>query len=284
MGRLILGIVYLDARACFDRVPSNLSMLVYKKFGLPESFCTLVKMMLDESTFRIRTQLGVSKRSYSHSEDTPIYGNGQGSASSPALWAMISSLLYQCHRELNEGALMSDPITREELINYLVGFVDDNTLFVTHWSRDQIAEKMQDSLQSWERLLFSTGGALALDKCQCHVITWEFDEDGRAFMQQPNQQNMRIQVTAGWNNTKETITQLRPNDASRMLGGHFTPIGSFQREVEYLHEKAFEWAQKIAAGGTTKADARTAYHAYLNKSIIYSAPVISLREDQCESI
>ncbi len=284
MGRLILGIVYLDAKACYDRIPSNLTMLVYKRFGLPDSLCELIKLMLDSSNFRIRTQLGVSKRSYRHTKDSPIYGNGQGSASSPALWAMISSLLYQCHRELNQGALLHDPITKEELINYLVGFVDDNTLFVTHQSKESIAECMRASLQSWERLLYTTGGALALEKCEYHVVTWEYEEDGKARMQQPEDQKMALRVTAGRDQTEEIIQQLAPHKETRMLGGHFTPLGSFQREVEYLHEKAITWTQKIAAGGISKADARKAYFAYLNKAIAYSAPVISLNKEQCGTI
>jgi hypothetical protein len=40
-----------------------------------------------------KTLLGASKHSYSHSESSPIFGTGQGSCASPALWLHISSFL-----------------------------------------------------------------------------------------------------------------------------------------------------------------------------------------------
>ena len=38
----------------------------------------------------------ISKTSYKHCTKLPIYGSGQGSSSSPSLWAFISSKLFQC--------------------------------------------------------------------------------------------------------------------------------------------------------------------------------------------
>ena len=40
--------------------------------------------------------------------------------------------------------------------------------------RTQLAAEMQDIAQHWEQLLFTTGGALALEKCFYVALEWRF--------------------------------------------------------------------------------------------------------------
>ena len=284
MARQLLGVIYLDARACFDRIPSNFSMLVLRKFGVPETLCELMKQQLDNAEFSIRTQLGASPNFYRHTAEKLIHGNGQGSSSSPALWAMISSLLYECFEKSNNGATFWDPYSDASMTTWLEGFVDDNTMLVSCLREFLLDEAITTAVQTWERLLFSTGGALALDKCKFHAISYKVDKHNKTIMKEPEEQGYQVLLTAGSNTQTEPIKQLRPDESSRMLGGHFTPLGIFDTEVTYLHAKALHWAQQISSGGITKEDARIAYQSYLITAISYSGPVISLTEKQCDKI
>eukprot|EP00957_Ditylum_brightwellii_P061093 4636184-Ditylum_brightwellii.AAC.1 len=57
----------------------------------------------------------------------PIYGTGQGSTNSPIFWLIISSTLFDIHKELCNGAIFSDTIQGVEVHITLVGFVNDIT-------------------------------------------------------------------------------------------------------------------------------------------------------------
>eukprot|EP00957_Ditylum_brightwellii_P209094 15360283-Ditylum_brightwellii.AAC.1 len=59
--------------------------------------------------------LGVSEDYYQHCDTFPIYGTGQSSTSLPTLWLIISSTLFNIHKELINGATFSDTIQEVEV-------------------------------------------------------------------------------------------------------------------------------------------------------------------------
>jgi retron-type reverse transcriptase len=93
--RTMLGTIDNDAKSCFDRIVCNLAMSISEYYGVPRNFTQMQSTTLKLSKFHIRTALGDSVESYSHSDETPIHGTGQGSCSSPALWLMISRFLVE---------------------------------------------------------------------------------------------------------------------------------------------------------------------------------------------
>eukprot|EP00957_Ditylum_brightwellii_P192329 14641259-Ditylum_brightwellii.AAC.1 len=58
--------------------------------------------------------LGVSDDYYQYFEAFPIYGTGQGSTNLPTIWLIISSTLFDIHKELSNGATFSDAIQEVE--------------------------------------------------------------------------------------------------------------------------------------------------------------------------
>jgi hypothetical protein len=91
--RTPLATIDNDAKSCFDRILCNVAMLVSQYFGAPTKDCTLQSTTLQNKEFKIRTALGDSLRTYKDSLSSPIYGTGQGSCASPAIWLFISSFL-----------------------------------------------------------------------------------------------------------------------------------------------------------------------------------------------
>ena len=78
-----------DATACYDRIIPNLAVLASRRFGVPTAVTASNARTLGGASYHIRTELGVAADGYWHSKETPIFGTGQGSANSPAIWCFI---------------------------------------------------------------------------------------------------------------------------------------------------------------------------------------------------
>ena len=88
-----------DAMSCYDRIIPNLAMLVSRKYGVSKMTTLTNAKTLEHAEYRIRTELGVSPTGYTHNEENPIYGTGQGSGNSPMIWCFLSSVLFDCYDE-----------------------------------------------------------------------------------------------------------------------------------------------------------------------------------------
>jgi hypothetical protein len=89
-----------EIKSCYDRIICNMAMMVSHHYGVTREAESMQAETLQKMLFRIRTAIGDSKKSYSHSSKTPIHGTGQGSCASPAIWLLVSSLLMDCLYQL----------------------------------------------------------------------------------------------------------------------------------------------------------------------------------------
>jgi hypothetical protein len=63
----------------------------------------------------------------------------------------------------------------------MVGFVDDSTCITEGNKNDTLEEllrKMKEDAQLWHDLLLCSGGKVELSKCGCHVIQFDFEDNG----------------------------------------------------------------------------------------------------------
>ena len=77
-------------------------------FGIPTCFRKMQATTLKNTIFRLNTAMGDSEETYKHSDNTPIYGTGQGSCASPAIWLFISSFLMMILEKEAQGMKMQD--------------------------------------------------------------------------------------------------------------------------------------------------------------------------------
>jgi hypothetical protein len=82
---------------------------------------------LRDAQYHIRTELGLSTTSYTHHQDMPIYGTGQGSGNSPLIWCFISSLLFDCYDALAHHASYCNPDRTHQINLNMIGFVDNDS-------------------------------------------------------------------------------------------------------------------------------------------------------------
>jgi hypothetical protein len=84
--RKMLAQTNYDATSCFARIIPNVAMLVRRKYSVPKLTTQSNARTLETAEYWIRTELGVSETGYTHSNNYPIYGAGQGSRNSPMSW------------------------------------------------------------------------------------------------------------------------------------------------------------------------------------------------------
>jgi hypothetical protein len=68
-----------DTMACYDRIIPNVAMIVSQKYGVHPKVTQANAKTLQYARYKVKTDLGISETSYSHGDDDPIYGIGQGS-------------------------------------------------------------------------------------------------------------------------------------------------------------------------------------------------------------
>jgi hypothetical protein len=71
-----------DATACFDRILVHLLNLCLKSFGMPKKLTTILGKLLQLARYAIKTRIGISIETYNHTDESPAFRSGQGSAAS----------------------------------------------------------------------------------------------------------------------------------------------------------------------------------------------------------
>ena len=113
-------------------IPSLVS-LNNRAYGLPVELAKLHGATLESTRYSLRTSRGISDSYYSHNDDFPIYGTGQGSGNSPVLWLLLSATLFDIHTLGAHGAILQDPSGEITVKVSISGFVDDTNTCVNDW-------------------------------------------------------------------------------------------------------------------------------------------------------
>ena len=80
---------------------------------------------LQAAKYKVRTELGISEDSYSHSQEDPIYGIGQGAGNSSNHWGFITSAAYDGYDTMSTPATYQNPDPTNEIKVSIIGFVDN---------------------------------------------------------------------------------------------------------------------------------------------------------------
>jgi hypothetical protein len=181
------GLATMDnnAKSCYDRITCNLAMMVSQYYGVSKEAASTQAETLQKMLYRIRTAIGDSKNSYSHSTTTPIHRTGQGSCASPAIWLLVSSLLMDCLYQIGYGMVMIDVFGDRTLRQLIDGFVDNTSLLTNLISTllesndvEHLTTRLRHDMNAWKELLKASGGKLELTKCFYYILTWKFDNKG----------------------------------------------------------------------------------------------------------
>lgn len=199
-----------------------------------------IGLLWDAMTHHIKTVYRTSEISYSHTQDTPLYGPSQGCTCGIPLWNLLYSLIISSiNPDINGAAFYS--ICREVMVNLFgASFVDDTGLAVTSdyhvdpvltmeenrvQSISHTVKKLQHLGQHWERLLFSTGGAINLQKSHWYLPATRWNKGKPTLVKQTAHQSQLL-LTSGYSAHPEKIPQLDPYSSFQTLGVHISPSGT----------------------------------------------------------
>jgi hypothetical protein len=113
---------------------------------------------------------------------------GQGGAASDRAWGFNSSTYVDLQDQHSHGATYVSANGLHKLRIYMTGLVEDNNLqtvedaFQHAPNTNGIADQMNHATQVWNGTLWTSGGALALSKCQYHLMEWMFTVTGKPIL------------------------------------------------------------------------------------------------------
>ena len=171
-----------DATGCYDRIIVSLGMIACQRLGMPSSAIRTQAESLRLMRYAIKHAYGVSEDEYQGTIFEPLFGTGQGSGSSPAIWLGLVVILlnaFDCMaaEEKITGFEFEDPWNEIAAAWHVGAFVDDTNQGVsdskgTH-SQAELVETLHQASQMWENLLHISGGALLnLSKCLWSLQFW----------------------------------------------------------------------------------------------------------------
>jgi hypothetical protein len=166
-----------NATACFDREVMNFVFTCFYSHGAPMGPLRMWEQVLYHVVHRVKTSHGLSTATYTFSEESPIHGPGQGSRGGPASCSTMTSLLIEGMYRLCHRLTFSDPSQAHQYSTTTNMFIDDasnctNASLSWLYYPPELAEvvsMLQQESQTWERLLWTSGGLLNLTKFLYYV-------------------------------------------------------------------------------------------------------------------
>ena len=273
-----------DAKACYDRILLMVAYLTMRHMGIPSLAAKSSITTLVEMPRKIKTVYGESELSYGTKLETDevLHGIGQGNGYGPIIWAGISSPLLKILRSRGYGVHISSPITKEEIKMAGYSYVDDTDQIemnseTTLW--ENVLANAQASVDLWECLLRTTGGALEPSKTDWVKVLYEW-KNGKPQLQKANEADI-ITLRDPYGNIVP-IQQVQPHTARRTLGVWQAADGQENTQRDILIKKIAEWGSNT--NGITNKEATTASISTIGRSIRFPLAATAMTSMQCKEV
>ena len=278
-----------DATACYDRIVMNFGSLASRAFGQHRSITFINARNLAEAKYYLKTKLGVSERFYKHCQIFPIYGSGQGAGNSPAIWCVISCVLFDVYEEKAYGATFESPCRKFKTQLYMIGFVDDTSGNTNDFALpaqaplDTYISKATHDAQRWNDTLSLSGGALNLEKCTYHFMHYTFSIDGLPNLQH-GQCGPDVTIHLHGTDQPQKLRQLSSYACHKTLGVQKSPKCTDSELYAALDKKNKAHIRTMANSPFTRTDSWAYYHSIYLPSMTYPFPSSTLSDSNCQSL
>jgi len=291
------AIVDNDAKACYDRlIPVVLSYALIR-LGLPKNLTRFMCKWLEKTRYFIKTARGVSEHSYQSTTEEYLYGTGQGTGWSPPNWGAISDIISCAMDSNTPGMYLEHPSRNFFSTRSYDSFVDDvnggltlDGMHAFHPSPtssvpllQNIYEQIQVNVQYYSRLLFTSGGKLALDKCMAYILEFQWNKGVKSFIA-TEKKYPALKIDQTCENKPSNIKLLNPSESRKMLGVHSAPDGQTQSQYQALMAISKKWGNKVSNGYLNRYDVLTGFKCGLLPALQYPLGVSMLTETQCDKL
>jgi exonuclease III len=280
------AITSCDLKSCYDRIVHAPASLALQRIGIPRTEIISMFDSIQRMRHKIRTSFGDSSRTYGGNNGharwkLPPQGVLQGNGSGPSVWAILSSVIFKILESKGLQNIFASSIT--QVILKLAGFayVDDSDLIQVADSTQQVARKMQVTLNTWTASTGVTGGILAPQKCWWYLVNFEYKR-GRWNACSPRRESQLWIKSNG--KDKTLVSRLEPTQGMNMLGVYLAPDGNTQDHVSYLRRKAEQWAENMRHSTVNREEVWTALQRTIPFAMAYSLPASTLTRDECKFI
>ena len=282
-----------DAKSCYDRIGHTAAGLAMRRCGVPVPFVEASLRPIQALRHYIRTVYGDSALFFdAGGQEIPIQGIGQGNGGGPAIWAVVSTPIFNAMRQRGYGIFLRLPITGDRYLFVGYAFVDDTDLVVNlpesasslpqEERVAQVAARMQQSVTFWEAALRASGGALVPQKCHWYLMDYTWI-NGNWVMLHPTATDFPLRVRSPSGRLVE-IEQLPPQEARRTLGIRAAPDGNMDAEFEFLSKRIKAWTDLIQTRRLPHHLVWTALHTGILKTLAYPLPASTFSADQCRRL
>ena len=272
-----------DASACYDRIIVMLGMLAARRCGQPENAVSTHAEALRLMKYAIKTVHGVTEKTYHGTPFEVLFGTGQGSGASPAVWlTLVVILMNTVDRLTPECMYFASPNGSIKHSRRADAFVDDTALGFSDYGTmtyHQMVEKLQEIAQRWEKLLHYSGGSLNLKKCFWFVMYWKW-HNGRPICRTIEDEDPTVTLTQGSNPTEKAIKNTPLTKASEMLGVWLSPNGNFSKHLEVMKTKADTFSVRIRSSRLSAHNVTTFHKTMYFPSMRYSLAALAVDEEE----
>ena len=274
-----------DAVSCYDRILLLAAYLTMLKFGIPKEAAQSVITTLGKMEHHIRTAKGDSTRTYGGTTWIKLpHGIGQGNGSGPAIWACVSTPLFEALRAEGYGVNITTPISTLLLNITGFAFVDDTDLIQTMGTLSteyELSLKAQAQLLTWEELLRTTGGAIDPNKSDWLFIRYRWKQGEWTYETKPYPLNLTVRDKE---KTVQPLRQLQIAEARETLGVWIAGTCQWKTQTQKLKNKSEKWTTKLQQGRMTETIAQVALNTTIYRTLAYSLPATYLNEKECKDV
>ena len=272
--------------------------LYLQRLGIAIAAITCVCRTFDETRHYIKTAHGLSTSYYEGTKAVPLFGAGQGTTGGPFFWLLLFSIMLEAFDPSLKGLLFTSPCGKVCTQRLGDAFVDDTMFGVTadqeqgyvDTSKERTMRQAQQVLsdltrlsQHYEKLLYTSGGALNIKKCHWNLLAWRW-VDGKAYLMTKAECQGKLFLIPGASSELEEVPRLEPSTSFRTLGVHIAVNGSMTKTIALGRQKSVEYAGLISASTLNRCEAYFSLILYFYPKILYPAPVSMLTEKECNYV
>ena len=209
---------------------------------------------------------------------------GQGNGAGPPVWAVVSTRMFQVLKKLGYASTLSCPISHQQMKLCGFAFVDNSDIIATSNTvndPESTLQQMQHTLDCWESVAKTTGGAIKAEKSWSYLVYFTWNKGIWSYGKDSSAEDL---TTLDHLNSRTSLTNLPPNKAKKMLGVWLCPDGNQIEQKKYLTNKTTQLAEYMRVGHIQRHEAWIALTMIAQKSVEYCLPVTSFSKRDIEEI
>jgi hypothetical protein len=281
--KLYGAVLYNDAKACYDQIIENLSNLTLLREELPLQIAQLHSQTYQSIEYNIKHRLGIGTKSNSHNFPLPVYGVGQVATDSPARWGFVCNHLINIYKNLASDATIESPDSLIHTNIKIAGFVDDTaTLMIQKYHNLYIIIQAEQNTQVWEVLLYTSGGKLAIPKCDLVLFQWIADQHGQFTLDNTTKYNLHVRNSE--TNQTMLIPQISTSTSYKYVGVQIALDGNMTQQIKDLQIKCTEMATIFNQTYFNATDTKLGFTTVFTPSICYPLATASITKAVLQNI